>query len=67
MVAPLKKKKMSDHDKLKYLQNELTQLQIKAKRYQLDTARPKDDLAFYIKCNEYFIQRVQQEIKAVLD
>ena len=63
MVGPLNKKKMSDEDRLNYLHNELEQLQIKQKRYQSDKVRPKEDLAFYIKCNAHYIDTVQKEIK----
>lgn len=54
---------MSTEDRLDYLYAELEQLKIKSKRYQLDTLRPKDDIAFYIKCNQYFTQCVTEEIK----
>lgn len=62
-MYPLSKNKMSAEDRLNYLYNELEQLQIKSKRYQQDTLRPRDDIAFYIKCNEHFIQCVTEEIK----
>jgi len=54
---------MSDEDRLNYLKNELEQLQIKAKRFKQDKIRPKEDIAFYIKCNEHFLQRVIDEIQ----
>ena len=54
---------MSDEDRLNYLKNELEQLQIKAKRFKQDKIRPKEDIAFYIQCNEHFLQRVTDEIK----
>lgn len=54
---------MSDEDRLNYLKNELEQLQIKAKRFKQDKLRPAEDIAFYIKCNEHFLQRVTDEIE----
>ena len=63
MVAPLNKNKMSPEDRLNYLYNELEQLHIKQQRYERDKIRPKDDIAFYIKCNEHFLQRIKEEIK----
>jgi hypothetical protein len=65
MVAPLNKKKMSHEDRLNYLHNELDQLKIKKQRYQQDSLRPKKDLEFYIKCNDYFLEKIQQEIKVI--
>ena len=54
---------MSDEDRLNYLKNELEQLHIKAKRFKQDKLRPAEDIAFYIKCNEYFLQSVTDEIR----
>ena len=62
MVAPLHKTKMTPKDRLGYLQNELEQLQIKQKRYKSDRVRPKEDLDWYIKCNEHYITKVKEEI-----
>jgi len=63
MVAPLQKsKKMTPEDRLGYLENELEQLLIKQRRYQSDRVRPKEDLAFYIKCNQHYINVVKKEI-----
>jgi len=63
MVAPLHSKKMNPEDRLNYLYNELEQLNIKQRRYKSDRVRPKDDLDWYIKCNEHYIEKVEQEIK----
>lgn len=63
MVGPLHKSKMSDADRLGYLQNELEQLRIKQRRYQTDSVRPKADLDWYIKCNQHYIETVTKEIK----
>ena len=63
MVAFLNKKKMSPEDRLNYLHNELEQLLIKQKRYQSDQVRDKDDLAWYMKCNQHYIQAITKEIK----
>ena len=54
---------MSTEDRLNYLYNELEQLQIKAKRFKQDKVRPAEDIAFYIKCNEHFLQSVTEEIR----
>ena len=63
MVAPLNKNKMSDEDRLNYLHNELEQLIIKQRRFAQDTVRDADDIAFYQKCNSYFIAQIKQEIQ----
>jgi hypothetical protein len=65
MVSPLHKKKMSDEDRIGYLKNELEQLQIKQRRYQSDKVRPKEDLDWYIKCNEHYIIKVKEEIETL--
>ena len=62
MVAPLHNKKMTPEDRLGYLKNELEQLLIKQRRYQTDKVRPKEDLDWYIKCNEHYIIKVKEEI-----
>lgn len=62
MVAPLHKSKMTPEDRLGYLQNELEQLNIKQRRYRSDRVRPKEDLDWYIKCNEHYIIKVKEEI-----
>ena len=54
---------MSDEDRLNYLQTELEQLIIKSKRFASDTMRDADDIAFYQKCNTYFIARIKQDIQ----
>ena len=56
-------KRMSDQDRLDYLHQELEQLNIKSKRFSLDTVRDADDIAFYQKCNTYFISRIKQDIQ----
>lgn len=56
-------KKMSDEDRLNYLQTELQQLLVKKKRFASDTMRDADDIAFYQKCNSYFILRIKQDIQ----
>jgi hypothetical protein len=56
-------KKMSNEDRLNYLQTELKQLMIKQKRFASDTMRDADDIAFYQKCNSYFISRIKQDIQ----
>jgi len=61
-MYPLNKTRMSDHDRLGYLQNELEALEEKQRRFQRDTVRDPQDLAFYIKCNSYHISRIKQEI-----
>jgi hypothetical protein len=53
---------MCDQDRLDYLHRELEQLNIKSKRFSLDTVRDADDIAFYQKCNTYFIAQIKQEI-----
>ena len=63
MVAPLNKNRMSPEDRLNYLYNELEQLLIKQKRYKTDKVRPKEDLEWYMKCNQHYIDVVQEEIK----
>ncbi len=62
MVAPLHRSKMTPEDRLGYLQNELEQLNIKQRRYRSDRVRPKEDLDWYIKCNEHYIIKVKKEI-----
>ena len=63
-MYPLNRKiKMSDEDRLNYLQTELEQLIIKSKRFASDTMRDADDIAFYQKCNTYFIARIKQDIQ----
>jgi len=54
---------MSDEDRLNYLHNELEQLIIKQRRFAQDTVRDADDIAFYQKCNSYFIAQIKQEIQ----
>lgn len=56
------KNKMTPQDRLGYLENELEQLEIKQRRYKSDQIRPKDDLAFYIKCNQHYMDSVKKEI-----
>ena len=56
-------KKLSDQDRLNYLQTELQQLLVKKKRFASDTMRDADDIAFYQKCNTYFIARIKQDIQ----
>jgi len=56
-------KKMSNEDRLDYLHKELDQLMIKQKRFASDTIRDADDIAFYQKCNSYFISQIKQEIQ----
>ena len=56
-------KKMSDEDRLNYLHNELDQLIIKQKRFAVDKVRDPKDIAFYQKCNTYFIAQIKQEIQ----
>lgn len=63
MVGLFRKTKMSDEDRLGYLQNELEQLRIKQRRYQTDKVRPREDLDWYIKCNQHYIEVVSEEIK----
>lgn len=53
---------MSTEDRLNYLYNELEQLEIKQQRYKKDKLRPRDDIAFYMKCNQHFLQRIKEEI-----
>ena len=53
---------MTPEDRLGYLQNELEQLNIKQRRYRSDRVRPKEDLDWYIKCNEHYIIKVKKEI-----
>ncbi len=62
MVAPLHKTKMTPEDRLGYLKNELEQLLIKQRRYQSDRVRPKDEIEWYIKCNQHYIAKVKEEI-----
>tara|TARA_R100000231_G_scaffold74072_1_gene57979 strand:- start:207 stop:422 length:216 start_codon:yes stop_codon:yes gene_type:complete len=62
MVAPLNKTKMTPEDRLGYLENELEQLLIKQKRYQTDKVRPREDLDWYMKCNQHYIDVVKKEI-----
>tara|TARA_A100001201_G_C4020053_1_gene180306 strand:- start:367 stop:579 length:213 start_codon:yes stop_codon:yes gene_type:complete len=63
-MYPLNRKiKMSDEDRLNYLHNELEQLIIKQKRFAKDTVRNAEDIAFYQKCNSYFISQIKQEIQ----
>ncbi len=62
MVAPLHKTKMTPEDRLGYLKNELEQLNIKQRRYKSDRVRPKDEIEWYIKCNEHYIEKVRKEI-----
>lgn len=66
MVGHFGKRKMTPEDRLNYLHNELEQLLIKQKRYQSDQVRDKDDLAWYMKCNQHYIQAITKEI-AVLE
>ncbi len=63
MVAPLNRNKMSPEDRLNYLYNELEQLLVKQKRYKTDKVRPKEDLEWYMKCNQHYIDIVEEEIK----
>jgi hypothetical protein len=54
---------MSPEDRLNYLYNELEQLLVKQKRYKTDKVRPKEDLEWYMKCNQHYIDIVEEEIK----
>ena len=56
------KNKMTPHDRLGYLENELEQLLIKQKRYQSDKVRPREDLDWYMKCNQHYIDAIKKEI-----
>jgi len=62
MVAPLSKKRMSDEDRLNYLNNELEALKQKQKRFSQDKVRLQEDLDFYTKCNDHYIHQIKQEI-----
>lgn len=63
MVSPLSpKKRMTDEDRLNYLINELEALKEKQKRFKKDTVRPREDLDFYTKCNNHYINQIQIEI-----
>jgi len=63
MVAPLQpRKRMTDEDRLNYLINELEALKEKQKRFKKDTVRSREDLDFYTKCNDYYINQIQIEI-----
>ena len=53
---------MTPQDRLGYLENELEQLLIKQKRYQTDKVRPREDLDWYINCNQHYIDAVKKEI-----
>lgn len=56
------KNKMTPQDRLGYLENELEQLLIKQKRYQTDKVRPREDLDWYMKCNQHYIDAIKKEI-----
>jgi len=62
MVAPLHKNKMTDEDRLGYLLNELDALKTKQVRFANDRVRSKEDLDFYSKCNNHYINQIQIEI-----
>lgn len=55
-------KKMSDEDRLNYLMNELEALKEKQRRFANDRVRPQEDLDFYTKCNDHYIDQIQREI-----
>ena len=53
---------MIDQDRLNYLYNELEELKIKKRRFEKDTVRDPEDIAFYLKCNQHHIDAVEQDI-----